>query len=80
MTGMIVTGAIALVVGLVGGFFIGVYTFRKQMEKLQNDPEMMAKMTQDPEMMQRVAKQMGLNQQQINRVQQMMKGRSRKRK
>ena len=47
---------------------------------MQNDPDMMAKMTQDPEMMKRVAKQMGLNQQQVNRVQQMMKGRSRKKK
>jgi uncharacterized protein YneF (UPF0154 family) len=76
-----IVGSIALVVGLIGGFFIGIYTFRKQLEKMQSDPDMMKKMTQDPEMLQRVAKQMGLNQQQMNRVQQMMKGnKPRKRK
>jgi uncharacterized protein YneF (UPF0154 family) len=76
----IIWSVVALIVGLIGGFFLGIFTFRKQLEKMQNDPDMMAKMTQDPEMMKRVAKQMGLNQQQVNRVQQMMKGRSRKKK
>lgn len=77
----ILWAGVALVVGLVGGFFIGIYTFRKQFEKLQKDPEAMAKMAQqDPEMVKRLAKQMGLNPQQLNRVQQMMKGQGQKKK
>jgi uncharacterized protein YneF (UPF0154 family) len=56
---------ITLIVGLVGGFFIGVYYLRKQMEKMQNDPQMLQKM----------AKQMGynLNGRQMQKAQQMMK-------
>ncbi|MBD2848363.1 YneF family protein [Paenibacillus sp. IB182496] len=55
----------ALIVGLVGGFFIGVYYLRKQLEKMQSDPEMLQKM----------AKQMGynMNKQQLQRAQGMMK-------
>lgn len=54
-----------LIVGLVGGFFIGVIYLRKQIEKMQNDPQMIQKM----------AKQMGynVNKQQMQRMQQMMK-------
>ncbi|AIQ11126.1 YneF family protein [Paenibacillus durus] len=56
---------ITLVVGLLGGFFIGVYYLRRQMTNMQNDPEML----------QKVAKQMGynLNSKQMQRAQQMMK-------
>ncbi|WP_025689116.1 YneF family protein [Paenibacillus zanthoxyli] len=56
---------ITLVVGLIGGFFIGVYYLRRQMTNMQNDPEML----------QKVAKQMGynLNSKQMQRAQQMMK-------
>ena len=72
---LILTGVVALIVGLVSGFFIGVTYLRKQLERMQNDPNMLANMSKDPEMMKRVAKQMGLNQQQVNRVQQMMNGR-----
>jgi uncharacterized protein YneF (UPF0154 family) len=56
---------VTLIVGLVGGFFIGVYYLRKQLERMQNDPEMLQKM----------AKQMGynMNKQQMNKVQTMMK-------
>lgn len=70
---------ITLIVGLVGGFFIGVFYLRKQLEKMQSDPQMMQKM----------AKQMGynLNGKQMQRAQQMMKnqpapgkGQNRKRK
>lgn len=62
----IVTG----VVGLVAGFFIGVYYLRKQLEKMQNDPAMIQKM----------AKQMGynMNKQQLNQAQNMMKKQKRK--
>lgn len=54
-----------MVVGLIGGFFIGVYYLRRQMTTMQNDPEML----------QKVAKQMGynLNGKQMQRAQQMMK-------
>lgn len=57
--------AVSLIVGLVGGFFLGLYYFRKQMEKMQNDPKMI----------QQMAKQMGynVNKQQLNKVQQAMK-------
>jgi uncharacterized protein YneF (UPF0154 family) len=56
---------ITLIVGLVGGFFIGVYYLKSQMEAMQNNPEMLQKM----------AKQMGynMNKQQMNKVQNMMK-------
>ncbi|RRJ67550.1 YneF family protein [Paenibacillus oralis] len=61
----IVIPIITLVVGLVGGFLIGVFYLRRQMTKMQNDPEML----------QKVAKQMGynLNNKQMQRAQQMMK-------
>ncbi|CAM3618311.1 YneF family protein [Marinicrinis lubricantis] len=54
-----------LIVGLVIGFAVGVFYLRKQVEKMQSNPEMLQKM----------AKQMGynLNQKQMNRVQHMMK-------
>jgi uncharacterized protein YneF (UPF0154 family) len=56
---------ITLIAGLVGGFFIGVFYLRKQLEKMQNDPAMIQKM----------AKQMGynMNKQQLNQAQNMMK-------
>jgi uncharacterized protein len=56
---------LTLIVGLVGGFFIGVYYLKRQMEAMQNNPEMLQKM----------AKQMGynMNKQQMNKVQNMMK-------
>lgn len=61
----IVIPIITLIVGLVGGFFIGAYYLRKQLEKMQNDPEQLQKM----------AKQMGynLNGKQMQKAQQMMK-------
>ncbi|MNW28990.1 hypothetical protein D3C74_58320 [compost metagenome] len=57
---------ITLIVGLVGGFFIGVYYLRKQLEKMQSDPQALQKM----------AKQLGynLNSKQMQQAQQMMKG------
>lgn len=56
---------ITLIVGLIGGFFIGVWYLRKQLEKMQSDPQMLQKM----------AKQMGynLNGKQMQKAQQMMK-------
>lgn len=56
---------ITLIVGAILGFIAGVFYLRKQLEKMQRDPEMIQKM----------AKQMGynLNKQQMNRAQQMMK-------
>jgi hypothetical protein len=68
---------VTLIAGLIGGFFIGVYYLRKQLETMQKDPEALQKM----------AKQMGynLNKQQLGKVQTMMKnqngaGRPQKRK
>lgn len=68
----IIIPIVTLIVGAVGGFFIGVFYLRKQLEKMQNDPEMIQKM----------AKQMGynLNKQQMNRAQQMMKNQKMPRK
>ncbi|MFF2093249.1 YneF family protein [Paenibacillus sp. NPDC058174] len=56
---------VTLIVGAVGGFFGGVFYLRKQLERMQSDPEMIQKM----------AKQMGynLNKQQMQRAQHMMK-------
>jgi uncharacterized protein YneF (UPF0154 family) len=56
---------VTLLVGGIGGFFVGVYYLRKQLEKMQNNPEML----------QQMAKQMGynMNKQQMGKVQQMMK-------
>ncbi|MBP3966998.1 MULTISPECIES: YneF family protein [Paenibacillus] len=61
----VIISIITLIVGAVGGFFAGVYYLRKQLEKMQNDPEMLKKM----------AKQMGynMNNQQMQKAQQMMK-------
>lgn len=61
----IVTPIVTLIIGLVGGFFIGVFYLRKQLEAMQNDPQMIQKM----------AKQMGynVNKQQLQRMQNMMK-------
>jgi hypothetical protein len=61
----IVIPVIALIVGLAAGFFIGVYYLRKQLEQMQNDPEMI----------QKLARQMGyhVNKKQLQQVQQMMK-------
>lgn len=68
----IIIPIITLIVGAVGGFFIGVFYLRKQLEKMQNDPEMIQKM----------AKQMGynLNKQQMTRAQNMMKNQKMPRK
>jgi uncharacterized protein len=56
---------ITLIVGAVAGFAGGVFYLRRQMEKMQSNPEMLAKM----------AKQMGynLNPQQMKKAQAMMK-------
>ncbi|MFH5187165.1 YneF family protein [Paenibacillus sp. TAB 01] len=56
---------VTLLIGGVGGFFVGVYYLRKQLENMQNNPEMLQEM----------AKKMGynLNKQQMQRAQQMMK-------
>jgi uncharacterized protein YneF (UPF0154 family) len=61
----IVVPIVTLLAGAVGGFFVGVFYLRKQLEKMQNDPEMIQKM----------AKQMGynLNKQQMQKAQHMMK-------
>ncbi|MEK3884820.1 YneF family protein [Paenibacillus sp. PL2-23] len=61
----IVIPIVTLIVGAIGGFAAGVFYLRKQLEKMQNDPEMIQKM----------AKQMGynLNKQQMTRAQNMMK-------
>ncbi|MFX3631306.1 MAG: YneF family protein [Candidatus Pristimantibacillus sp.] len=68
----IIIPIVTLIVGAVGGFFIGVFYLRKQLEKMQNDPEMIQKM----------AKQMGynLNKQQMTRAQNMMKNQKMPRK
>jgi len=56
---------VTLIAGLVGGFFIGVYYLRKQMEAMQNNPDMLREM----------AKKMGynVNQKQMNQMQQMLR-------
>ncbi|MBO9609241.1 MAG: YneF family protein [Paenibacillaceae bacterium] len=56
---------VTLIVGAVAGFFVGVYYLRGQIERMQNNPDMLAKM----------AKQMGynMNKQQLNKAQQMLK-------
>lgn len=38
-----VVGIIALIVGLIIGFAGGVFYLRKQMEKMQSDPQMLQK-------------------------------------
>jgi uncharacterized protein YneF (UPF0154 family) len=58
---------LTFIAGLVLGFIIGVYYLRKQIEKMQSNPEALQKM----------AKQMGynMNSKQMSRAQQMMKNR-----
>ncbi len=59
-----------LIVGVIIGFAVGVFYLRKQMEKMQSDPQMLQKM----------AKQMGynLNSKQMQKAQQMMKNNNKK--
>ncbi|MFC5702501.1 YneF family protein [Cohnella faecalis] len=66
----IIIPIVTLLVGVVGGFFFGVYYLRNQMTKMQNDPDMLQKM----------AKQMGynMNKQQLQKAQQMMKNQNQK--
>lgn len=68
---------ITLVVGLIGGFFIGVVYLRKQITNMQNNPELMRKQLEgmNPEMMQKMARQMGVNldRKQMQKAQKMMK-------
>ncbi|MGG1517615.1 YneF family protein [Paenibacillus oryzisoli] len=61
---------VTLIAGLVGGFFIGVFYLKKQLEQMQSNPDMLAKM----------AKQMGynMNKQQLGKAQQMMKQQNQK--
>lgn len=61
----IIIPTVTLIIGLIIGFLIGVYYLRKQLENLQNNPEMI----------QKIAKQMGyqVNKKQLQQVQQMMK-------
>lgn len=61
----IIIPILTLIAGLAGGFFIGVFYLRKQIESMQSNPEMLQKM----------AKQMGynMNKQQMAKVQNMMK-------
>ncbi|MFF2480178.1 YneF family protein [Paenibacillus sp. NPDC058071] len=68
----IVIPIVTLIVGAIGGFAAGVFYLRKQLEKMQSDPEMIQKM----------AKQMGynLNKQQMQRAQSMMKNQKMPRK
>jgi len=56
---------ITLIAGLVAGFFAGVYYVRKQLENMQNNPELL----------QQMAKKMGynLNRQQLQKAQKMMR-------
>lgn len=56
---------ITLIIGAAAGFAGGVFYLRKQIEKMQSNPEMLQKM----------AKQMGynLNNQQMKKAQAMMK-------
>lgn len=61
---------ITLIIGLAGGFYIGITYFKKQMEKMQNDPKMIQEM----------AKKMGynVNKQQMSKMQQMMKNKKKR--
>ena len=65
-----VVPVLTLIVGLVGGFFAGVYYLRKQLERMQSDPAMLREM----------AEKMGyrLNNKQMRQVQQMMKNQKRR--
>jgi hypothetical protein len=61
----IIIPIVTLLIGVIGGFAGGVFYLRRQLTKMQSDPEMLAKM----------AKQMGynLNKKQLQQAQQMMK-------
>lgn len=61
----VITAIVTLIIGVIIGFAGGVYYLRKQMMKMQSDPQMLQKM----------AKQMGynLNSKQMQQTQQMMK-------
>ena len=61
----IIIPILTLIVGAIAGFAGGVVYLRRQLTKMQNDPEML----------QKVARQMGynLNKQQLQRAQHMMK-------
>jgi uncharacterized protein YneF (UPF0154 family) len=61
----IVIPIVTLIVGAVIGFIVGVFYLRRQLTKMQSDPEALQKM----------AKQMGynMNKQQLQKAQQMMK-------
>ncbi|GIP19699.1 hypothetical protein J40TS1_53410 [Paenibacillus montaniterrae] len=80
----IVIPIVTLVVGLIGGFVIGVFYLRKQIENMQNNPEAMRKQLEsmNPETMQRMAKSMGLNlnNKQMQKAQQMMRNQKSSRK
>lgn len=56
---------VTLIIGLVAGFFIGVFYLRKQLESMQKNPELI----------QQMAKKMGynVNKQQMQQMQKMMK-------
>ncbi|UHA74883.1 YneF family protein [Paenibacillus sp. 481] len=60
----VITAIVTLIIGIVIGFAGGVFYLRKQMEKMQSDPQALQKM----------AKQMGynLNSKQMQMAQQMM--------
>lgn len=61
----VVIPILTLLIGGVAGFFVGVLYLRKQIEKMQSNPEML----------QQMAKKMGynLNGQQMKKAQQMMR-------
>jgi uncharacterized protein YneF (UPF0154 family) len=65
MVWTIVIPIVTLIVGAVIGFLVGVFYLRRQLTKMQSDPEALQKM----------AKQMGynMNKQQLQKAQQMMK-------
>jgi uncharacterized protein len=60
-----IIAAVALLLGIAIGFFIGLTYLRKQMERMQSNPDMLQKM----------AKQMGYNMspQQMKQAQKMMR-------
>ncbi|MFC7749463.1 YneF family protein [Paenibacillus thermoaerophilus] len=70
----VLTAVLALIAGLAGGFFIGVFYLRKQLENMQNNPEMMQQLMKDPNKLREMAKKMGynLNDRQLRQAQQMM--------
>lgn len=64
MAGIVITLIISLAVGLIAGYFLGVFHVRKQLEQMQKDPKMIQEM----------ARKMGvnLNTKQMNKAQQML--------